>query len=195
MTAARTVGDWLDVYEKQFAGRKLADNTRKTHKSQLKQARALLGVDTVIDRVTVKTIADLLNGIREAGHARSAQAMRSFLTDVLRAAVQDGWVETNPVLVTRSEEVEVRRARLSLEVYQGVHTRAGRLRNAMDLALVSAQRREDVAAARFADFREESWFCEQGKTGNRVCIPMALRLEVVGLSLGDVVKRCRSTGC
>jgi hypothetical protein len=51
----------------------------------------------MIERVTARTISDLIPGIKDAGKARSAQAMRSF-----------------------------------------------------------------------ADFREESWFCEQGKTGNRV---------------------------
>ncbi|MFC4821136.1 tyrosine-type recombinase/integrase [Dokdonella ginsengisoli] len=68
------------------------------------------------------------------------------------------------------------------------------LRNAANLALVSAQRREDVASARFSDVRDGAWWVEQSKTGQRLCIPLALRLDAVGLSLDDVVRQCRGTG-
>ena len=32
---------------------------------------------------------------------------------------------------------------------------------------------------------------EQSKTGNRVCIPLGLRLQALNLSLGEVILRCR----
>ncbi|MCX7563426.1 tyrosine-type recombinase/integrase [Xanthomonadaceae bacterium XH05] len=68
------------------------------------------------------------------------------------------------------------------------------MRNAANLALVSAQRREDIASAHFANVHDGAWWVEQSKTGQRVCIPLALRLDVAGLSLDDVVRQCRSTG-
>jgi integrase len=68
------------------------------------------------------------------------------------------------------------------------------LKNAIALALVSAQRREDIASAQFPDFREGGWWCDQGKTGARIFLPLELRLHAFGMSLEEVVRQCRMTG-
>jgi len=190
-----SLGAWLDNYERLLASRKLKANTQRSNKSRLKLIRSKLDLSLAIERITTKMLADFLNGLRAEGKARTAQAMRSLLLDVFREAVADGWIETNPVLVTRNELVEVQRARLTLDVYlRARETATGWMANAMDLAIVSAQRREDVADAKFPDFHDDAWFCVQGKTGNRLCLPLSLRLAAVGLSLSDVLSRCRSTG-
>jgi integrase len=62
------------------------------------------------------------------------------------------------------------------------------------LALVSAQRREDVSEATFADFKPDGWYLQQGKTGKKIVLPMELRLNVLGKSLNDVVRQCRASG-
>jgi integrase len=67
------------------------------------------------------------------------------------------------------------------------------LRNAIALALVSGQRREDVARATFADVRDGAWWVVQGKTKARVAIPLELRLDAFRMSLEDVVRQCRGT--
>jgi len=193
----RSVEAWANEYEKQLKKRTLASNTRRTYASLLTRTRTDLGGDTAIARVTTLQIAKAIGDLRDAGKERMAQAFRSFLKDFFRAAMAEGWIESNPVLVTAALEVKVRRARLTLDTFNAVHAKAWPwpwLRNAMDLALVTAQRREDVADAQFAHFHDDAWYCEQGKTGNKVCIPYTLRLDSVGLSLNDVVKRCRSTG-
>lgn len=191
----RTFGAWMTVYERQLGARKLADNTRRSYGSMARRARAAFGEDSLVERITTLEVAKALGELKDEGKARMAQAFRSYLTDLFRAAVAEGWIATNPVLVTAKVDVEVQRARLTLDVYQAVHAVAHDwLRNAMDLALVSGQAREEVAAARFPDFYDEHWHCIRKKTGVRLRIPTALRLDVVGLSLADVVKRCRSTG-
>ncbi len=194
-SADRTFGAWMTLFETKLAGRKLAANTRRSYRSLAKRARTMFGDDAMVERITTLEVANAFAKIQEEGKARTAQAFRSFLTDVFKGAVAAGWITTNPVLVTDEITVEVSRARLTLEVYLAVHTVAHDwLRNAMDLALVSSQRREEVAAAKFADIRDDHWHCIQRKTGARLRLPLALRLNVVGLSLGDVVKRCRATG-
>jgi integrase len=93
----------------------------------------------------------------------------------------------------------VKRARLMLDVFMAVYEPAGVwLRNAMALALTSAQRREDVAAAEFKDFREGFWWLTQAseKTDHphRIRIPIELKPTGFPLSLGDVLAQCRRTG-
>jgi integrase len=191
----RTFGAWMTVYERQLAGRKLAANTRRTYASMARRARVMFRDDSMIERITTLDVAKALGALKDAGKARSAQAFRAFLADVFRAAVAEGWIATNPVLVTAKVAVEVQRARLTLEIYRAVHAVAHDwLRNAMDLALVSGQAREEVAAARFPDFYDEHWHCIRKKTGKRLRIPTVIRLNVLGLSLADVVKRCRNSG-
>lgn len=193
---ARTIGALGDLLWKEIEGRKLRANTLRSYKSLLGHVRGALGDETPVERVTTRDVADALNKLRDDGKARTAQAMRSFLKDLFRCAVAEGWIATNPVLVTTSHAVEVKRARLTLEIFLQVRERAGEawLANAMNLALVSAQRREDIASARIADVHDDAWYCTQKKTGKRLAIPLALRLDAVGLSLGDVVRACRSTG-
>jgi len=195
-SSKRTVDAWCDRYEKQLAKRELAENTRRTYKSLLKRTRAALGGANALARVTTLVVSDALDAVQEEGKSRLAQAWRSFLTDFFRAAVAAGWIETNPALVTEKVKVEVQRARLTFDDFQALYAAADLpwLKNAMALALVSAQRREDVARATFADFREGGWWCEQRKTGNRVFLPLELRITCFGLSLADVLKQCRSTG-
>lgn len=192
----QTWGAWLDRHEKILAGRKLAENTRRSYKSMLARARRTFEACDAIDRITTKQIADALDALRDEGKQRQAQAFRSFLKDCFREAMAAGWIEKNPAEITKAERVEVKRARLTFEVFKQVYDRTKLvwLKNAMALAIVSAQRREDIASALFADVRDGGWWCEQEKTGNKVFLPLDLRLEVFGMSLDDAIKQCRATG-
>lgn len=194
----RTLAAWFTRYEEILDNRPkpLAENTRKTYRSNAKRASALFGADTKLRAITALEISDAIDGIAKAGQERTAQSLRSFLRDSLREAVVQGWIEKNPAGELKAARVTVKRARLTLDVLKAVYAAAPQvwLRNAIALALVSAQRREDVALARFADVREGAWWCEQGKTGARVILPLELRLNAFGMSLGDVMRQCRGTG-
>jgi integrase len=68
----------------------------------------------------------------------------------------------------------------------------------MDLAMVTGQRIEDLSMIEFrprdgatAWIEDGALWVIQGKTGNKVCIPLSLRLDVLGLELGEVIARCR----
>lgn len=191
-----TVGGWLGRYQGILDSRQLADNTRRTYKSLSKRARAMLGDEKPLRSITALHVAEAIGAIEADDKARLAQAFRSFLKDAFREAVVQGWIDESPVRATRSGPVKVKRSRLTLDVFREVYDscRAPWLRNAMALAIVSAQRREDIAEALFADFRDGGWWLSQRKTGNRLVLPLDLRLDAVDLCLGDVLKACRSTG-
>lgn len=192
--AANSWADWLDKYAKLLAARDLKANTRRTLKSQLQRA-SRLWPDIAVKDITTAHVADELDAILAEGKARTAQSFRAFLKDCFREAMAQGWIDRNPVDPTRGVSVTVKRARLTLDAFQRIHAAAHPwLQNAMVLALVTGQRREEIVGARFADFRDGHWWVEQGKTGKRLAIPLSLRLDALGLSLDDVVRRCRGTG-
>jgi integrase len=187
---------WLNKYEALLAARALKPNTRRTYKSLLGRARATFPGQIPVAQIGTRAAADAIDALIAAGHARMAQLFRAFLSDCFREAIAQGWISKSPMDVTRAVTVTVKRSRLSLEVFQAVY-RADIpvwLRNAMALAIVSGQRREDISGAMFRDFKEGAWWVDQGKTGARLILPMALRLDAVGLSLEDVQRQCRATG-
>lgn len=193
--AGHTVADWNLKYNDVLAERPLAKNTRKAYRNLSKRMVAMLGANTKIRAVTPLQISDGLDALAKTGRARTARVLRGFLHDSFAAAVSKGWRDDNPVRETKSPPVKIKRARLTFEVFSQVYTNSsGWLRNAIALALVTAQRRGDIAAAQFKDIRDGLWWVDQGKTGARICLPVELRLDCFGMSLGDVVRQCRATG-
>jgi enterobacteria phage integrase len=202
--ADRTVGAWATRYEGILAAKKLSPNTRKMYKSCGKRLVDELGAETLMSAVTPLRISDLIDGIAETMPRRAIQ-VRGYAREFFRVAAVKGWVNESPVRDLGEIRATVKRARLTLEVFRQVYdtTSFVWLRNAMALALVSAQRREDIATFETTDWRDGGWYCEQGKGhpdkggagrgGRKIFIPGSLRLDCFGMSLEDVYKQCRAT--
>jgi hypothetical protein len=201
-----TLGAWLDKFDEKLKERKLAVQTQRQYKSQMKLARTELSasLDLPIDRVTTKMIAEAIDRVR-ATRPTTAKALRGLLLDCFDAAIAAGWLKTNPVTVTDVPEVEVNRARLTWPVFQRLYASlpSCRLKNAIAVALVSGQARETVSEGLRAQVGMvqrpglppiECWRIKRGKTGAMIAIPLDLRLNCFGMSLRDVFKQCRSTG-
>jgi integrase len=188
--------EWIKEFEALLAKRKLADTTRRTYKSLSNRARSLTEDWEAFESVTTKVIATALRNLEDEGKARQAQQFRSFMKDCFRAAIGEGWTKENPALVVRAIDVEVKRARLQFDVFMKVYQaeQTEWARNCYALALVSGQDRESCSNALFRDIKDGAWWNERGKTGARIVLPLELRLERFGKSLGEVVKQCRSSG-
>lgn len=201
--ADRNVGNWDEKYQEMLAKADYAPVTLRQYKSLGKRMVAMLGAETPLQSVNALTVSGVLEKIAVGeGKARLAQALRIFMRDSFREARVQGWyVGENPIIDTRLPiAVEVKRSRLSMEVYQKIYatTRLQWLRNAMDLALVTGQRREDIANAQFRDFRDSAWWLQQAseksENPHKLVIPTEIRLNALGKSLGDVLSQCRRTG-
>lgn len=202
-SSERSVGKWNEFYQGMLAKTDFAAVTLKGYKSLGLRMVRMLGAQAPLQSVDALRIAGILDTVAVGeGKARTAQALRNFMRDSFREARVQGWYTAeNPVLDTKLPiSVDVKRARFTWETFQIVyrHLKLEWLRNAVDLALVSGQRREDIAVAQFKDFREGSWWLEQqsekSETPHRIAIPFELRLVAFGKSLGDVVAQCRRTG-
>jgi integrase len=188
------LSDWVDRLEKKGEA---AQNTLKTYRSLSRAVSGVIG-GTPLARLSVKDVSDALETIEADRGRRTAQAVRSMLKTSLTAAVSKGMMQINPALSTESISVTVQRQRFTWETFSDVWVAVQEgpvwLRNAVALALVSGQRREDIASAVFADFDDDVWRVTQEKTGRKLAIPLDLRLDALGMSLRDVVQACRRTG-
>ncbi|EDA0232647.1 phage integrase Arm DNA-binding domain-containing protein [Salmonella enterica] len=189
-----TVTKWIERYEVLLQRRNLSANTYKIRGNQLATIREKMG-EMILAEVTTKHVATFLETWIEGGKNTMAGAMRSVLSDMFREAVVEGHITQNPVEPTRAPKIEVARNRLRLDVYKKIREAAEHLPAwfplAMDLALVTGQRREDVSCMKFSNIIDDRLYINQIKTGMKLALPLSLNLSAVGLRLGTVIDRCR----
>lgn len=189
-----TLSEWLDRYEVILQRRNLAANTYKVRAGHIKTIRGKMG-DMVLSRITTRHIAEFLEPWIVEGKKTMAGTLRSVLSDLFREAIVEGHTSTNPVEPTRAPKVEVARQRLAIEQFKAIRLSAERqppwFSLAMDLALVTGQRREDIAGMKFSDIYDDRLHVIQIKTGAMIAIPLSLALNSAGLKLGSVIDRCR----
>lgn len=189
-----TVADIAEPYLQRLERNGARPNTLRTAKSHLRSIERNLGTIALPDLET-RHCAEYIEGVRAQGKERSAQALRATLKALLGHAINQGHIRDNVATHTLAERVETKRSRLTLDTFLVIHKAAGSvdpwLQRAMELALVSGQPREVVGAALFTDVSDGAWWCQRGKTGVQIMLPLALTCEAVGWSLESVVKACR----
>jgi enterobacteria phage integrase len=194
-TSSKSWGAWLTRFEQILAERGQAKATANQRKSMMKRARAQWPAEMAIAAIDTAMVADAIRELVTANKRTMAQAYRAYLHKCFKTAHANGWRTDNPVAITDAVTVKPKRARLTLEHFQAIYADPKLkpwLRNAMALALVSGQRREDIARAQRRDIRDGAWWVQQRKTGNRLMIPLGIRLDALGMSLAEVLEQCRS---
>ncbi|WP_322629951.1 tyrosine-type recombinase/integrase [Halothiobacillus sp.] len=199
-------GAWLDRFETILSRRKLAENTQRTNRSRLKAIRAEFGTELIHDlEGNVRRWADWFESIIAEGKNRSAVAFRSILVDCWREAIAAGVAQRNPIEITKLPGAVVQRDRLTLDAFRLIHAAALTMTDpwiarSMELAIVTAQRREDIHAMQFrpsasatAWASSDGLFVHQQKTGKKLIIPLDLGLDAVGMSITDVIDSCRAS--
>ncbi|MBB5414037.1 tyrosine-type recombinase/integrase [Paraburkholderia atlantica] len=193
---------WCVKYEaKRQTGNK---NTLSGMRSQLKAIREAPFAQQSMCKIKPKEISTFITEAAESRGPAMAGDIRTRLHDLFREAIKDGLVEVgkNPVEVIEKPQRTITRQRLTLDDFNEILAKAEAnprycwVANAMKLALVTGQRREDVAAMRFDHAKDGFLWVEQTKgrsKGNivKLRIPLDLRLDAVNLRLSDVLKQCR----
>lgn len=194
----KALGLWLDEYQIIISKKGFAAATMRNKHYMLETIRAELGRE-VIDRITTRKIADFIKRWTDEGKDQQAKLIRGALMDIFSEAHAAGWITYNPVTITRKPVTKPpQRERMSLEAFKAIHALASKsepwVARSLELAIVTGQRREDICNAKFSDFHDGFWWLIPQKTkkhGTKQKIPLSLRLDAVGITLGDVVKKCR----
>lgn len=188
----RPFREWLAEYRQIYAERETAASSADNVRMRLNRLEAVFG-DLDIREIGTIDVAGYLGGMAKEGKAQMARAMRSLLRDVFMEAMAAGWTDSNPVEVTKAAKVKIKRERLTLETWRMIYAEAKQpwLKRAMELAVLTGQRREDIASMLFKDEQDGFLHVVQSKTGSRLRISTGLRLEALDLDLATVIKRCR----
>lgn len=195
-----TVTEWLDKYlviqDERLKLNELRLNSYKQKAKPLRLFREHCGMQYLKD-ISALDIAEITDAVKAEGHNRMAQVVRMVLIDVFKEAQHSGHVPPgyNPALATKQPRNKVTRQRLSLEEWKTIYASAERqepyLQIGMLLALVTGQRLGDICKMQFKDIWDDMLHVEQEKTGSRLAIPLDLKCDAIGLTLRDVISKCR----
>lgn len=204
--AQRTMGQWLDVHLQQLGEKGYAAQTMKNRTACIAHLRRLWG-DRPIASIKPHDVA---TGLKSFGPKETSKSSRvlSELRDAFAEAIAAGWVDINPAQPIKRPVHKVIRARLKFEVWQAMWNQAKTgpqrwVESMLLLAVVTGQRRGDLAKMRFCDVvtdddGQQVLRIEQQKQagkgyGARVAIPLSLYMEAIGMTVGDVIEHCRSS--
>lgn len=199
-TPTRTLGSFLPVYRKHLETVTMAKRTRYGKTSALNAMEKSLSALPISPRyedapALTEACATFLDGYVAAGKRRMAKSVRSTLRDVFSCMIGKGWLAVNPVRDVTTPAPEVKRQRLTLDDFRLIYAKAPEvapwLPRAMELAVVSLQRIEEVSAMTFRAAADERLSVVQRKTGARLRIPLSIRLNSLSWSLADIIARCR----
>lgn len=193
-TEQDTLTVWMDRYLPLWIaeGKPKKPPTIDTAKRYIERIKKSDFAYILVKDVTTKHCADFLDAIPEDSVSLN---LRARLLDIFRLAETKGLLDAgkNPVAATKPRGYEVKRERLSLEQYLAIRAQAsGWVVNVMDLALLTAQRREDIAVMKFEDVKDGYLHIIQGKTGMKLQQDIRIGLDVVGMTIEDVIRKCRN---
>jgi integrase len=194
------VSEWIDKYIKiQYERMDDGEIKKPTVDSRRLCSKVLSdsAPNIRLQDVDTKMIATIIDEYKSAGKQRMGQLIRSVLIDVFKEAQHAGEVPPgyNPALAVRNPVAKIKRSRLTMDQWKVIFENAAELpscaQNSMLIALVSGQRLGDIVNMKFSDIWDDHLHITQNKTGVKLAIPLALRCEALGMSLADVVGRCR----
>lgn len=190
----RTFSDWIAIYDEILTTRPIGEKTLGNRRNSLRYLKTELG-ETTVSSIKPHQVAQLVRRIH-AVHPHTARRVLIEARDCFGEAVAYGWIDSNPAAAVRHMHSKIQRKRLSVEDWLAIHEHAKSslppwVSRMLVLALVTGQRRGDLQKMRFADAHDGYLHITQQKTGTKLRLPLALRLEVIGVSIGEAVEACR----
>jgi integrase len=181
-----TLGEFLATYEKDvLPPRELAKATLDLYAVRFKQIRAGLA-EHPIDQITIRMIAEFLEPLTP----RASNQARAILIDLFNHAAAKGLCPDNPAANTIPKIEKKQRKRHTVEGLKAIRDKSPHwLKNAIDLALITAQRRGDILDMKFEDVRDGYLYVVQNKT-EKASDAGWLKIKVTD-QLGEVLSRCR----
>lgn len=201
VATSRTLGDWLDVHDGILLTRGYKAQTIKNRRSNLAHVRRLWGSVPVAE-LRPHAVASALRTFSK-GKSSTASRVLAELRDAYVEAIANGWAEANPARDIKPPRHKVMRERLELDVWMQMRTLSTTspqrwVESMLLLALAIGQRRADLAKVRFDDVVDGHLRIQQQKEagkgyGARVEIPLTLRVDCIGMTVGDVIEHCRQS--
>ncbi|KAA5936451.1 tyrosine-type recombinase/integrase [Pantoea sp. Bo_2] len=192
------LSEWISEYQMLLAERGLSLKTIQNKQVWLDRLNDRFG------RLRLHEIetADLHRTIRVVtlrGYSAAAKTAHSVIRDLFSEAYSFGIIKANPAAPLLAPRSSPTRSRLIINewrsIFNAAHCHDRKFTHqSMLLALITGQRRGDIAALTAENVRNEYLYVTQQKSNARLAIPLSLRLDAIGLTLGDVIRRLPSRG-
>lgn len=171
--------------ENHFLKRKPAQASVKIFDIRVKQINKALGSKRV-DEITIRDVATFLNTLT----IRASNQARGYMVDIFNYAVAEGLCADNPAASTIKKIEEKQRKRHTIEGLKLIREASPQwLKNAIDLALITAQRREEIVSIKFDDIKDGYLYVVQQKTSKHSDAGW-IRFKITS-QLEQVIKNCR----
>ena len=192
----KSINEWLIEYRKIINSKGLNSKTIINKLSVLKHLIDEIGLKP-ISSIKPAHIAKIATSITAAGHPQEAKRFICESRDFFNEAIIYGWIQVNPAISLKPPKVRTLRHRLSIDEFNKIYVwsienQPPWVHRMMLLALVSGQRRSDIAEMKFSDVMDSKLIVNQQKTNVTVVIPLNLKLAVIDKSLSDVIEYCKS---
>ena len=156
--SSESFATFLDTYERDvLPPRELAKGTLGLYAVHFRRFRKQFE-GKAVDQITIRMIAEMLDAITP----RSANQSRALLIDIFNHAAAKGLCPDNPAVSTINRIEKKQRKRHTVEGLKAIREKSPAwLQNAIDLALITAQRRTDILDMRF-EGQKICGSCERG---------------------------------
>lgn len=189
----QTCAQWAVEYDQIISLRQLSDHTKTNRRCALKHILAHIGNER-LGSVKPVRVGKMIRDIQ----TKSAQTAKRVLfeaRDFFNEAILAGIIQSNPATPIKPPRVSIQRRRLTLDDWLAIRSWSSIhqppwVPRMLDLAIVTAQRRSDLRVMGPACVWDDLLHVEQIKTGTRIALPLDLRLEAIGKSIGDVIQSC-----
>lgn len=184
--SSESFAGFLDAYERDvLPPRELAKGTLGLYAVHFRRFRKQFE-GKAVDQITIRMIAEMLDALTP----RTANQCRALLVDIFNHAAAKGLCPDNPAASTINRIEKKQRKRHTIEGLKAIREKSPVwLQNAIDLALITAQRRTDVLNMRFDGVREGHLYVVQQKTA-KASDAAWIRFTVTE-ELQAVISRCR----
>ena len=190
----KTVKDAIDRFKADIIPNlKLAARSKTEMGYRLNRIERDIG-ENLLASTSVQQIAEYLDS---TFYGDGYRQHRVLLSRLFRLGMTKGWCGADPVEKTLStrdaERIEKKRQRLKKDQLDAIYKLADPwLRLAIDLALVTLQRRQDLVRMKFSDIKHGQLYVIQQKTKDRTeCARLSIN---VSTSLSGIIQRARNTG-
>lgn len=189
-----TVEAFSAVHREYLCSLAIKAKTRQNREQCLRYVVEHLGAMPMID-VRPSHIARMVADIYDSGRRVTARRVLLEADALFYRAVLEDVLSSNPAAAVKPPHAPPARARLRWEEWLAIHDWAvmrGRLWFvcALRLALITGQRRSDLVRMRMDHIADGHLRIEQHKTGARIALPLDLRLDALGATLGDAIQDC-----
>ena len=190
----KTLNQWAEIYRQLVNGRPIGDKTKANRRGALTHVLAGLGGRT-ISAVRPHEVSAMIQRIAVL-HPQTAKRVLFEAADLFNEAMNYGWIDRNPASSVKAPVCRIQRRRLTLDQWCAIRRHATEhmppwVSRMLTLALATGQRRSDLVKMRFSDVWDKHLHVEQVKTGARLALPLAQRLDALGITLGEAIEDCR----